>query len=75
LSESSITFTALLEEAYRLRAKNTLRDITTSTYGSLEKKDKMEVLEELIERAGDKPVDDTIEVNDIHKLKEIFGQK
>jgi len=35
----------------------------------------MEVLEELIERAGDKPVDDTIEVNDIHKLKEIFGQK
>lgn len=75
MSEYSITFTGLLEEAYKMRAKNSIKDISNYSYQHLEPKDKKEFIDSLIERSGEKALDDTIEVDNIQKLKQMFGQK
>lgn len=75
MNEYSITFTGLLEEAYKMRAKNSIRDLSNYSYQHLEPKDKREYIDSLIERSGEKPVDDTIEVDNIEKLKQMFGQR
>lgn len=75
MDEYSITFTGLLEEAYKMRAKNSIRDLSNYSYQHLQPKDKQEYIDSLIERSGEKPVGDTIEVDNIDKLKQMFGQK
>lgn len=78
LEEYSITFTSLLEEAYRLKAKESLRELANLTFDHLPKADKQKYLDDLLYKSGEDLSDDTIEVDNAEsliKLKNIFGQK
>lgn len=57
-----------------MRAKDSLRDLNILLFEHLDKRAKQDYLDQLVERSGEVVTSDTIEVDSINKLKDIFGQ-